>query len=78
MTWRFLAMAKKPISVPMVTQPIRLSAAHPMAESVSAKKRGSGSKKMSSAKADLLRRSSLNKQRSLLAGESKNVKARVR
>jgi hypothetical protein len=61
----------------MVTQPIRLSAAQPMAESTSGKKRQSRVNKMDPAKAELVRQKSLGKQRSLLSGAGKNVKNRT-
>jgi hypothetical protein len=70
-------MAKRSTSAPMVTQPIRLSAAQPMAENTSGKKRQSRVNKMDSAKAELVRQKSLGKQRSLLAGAGKNVKNRM-
>jgi hypothetical protein len=70
----FSSYGKRSASVPMVTPPVRTSAAQPMADSVPAKKPRPGSNTLNLAKANLVRRRSLNKQRSLLASSSKNVK----
>jgi hypothetical protein len=66
-------MAKKASTIPMVTQPVRLSDIHPMAEGVPAKRSTprSNNTNSNSAKHIRLRRSSLKKQRSLLASEGK-------
>jgi hypothetical protein len=64
-------MAKRAKSIPMVTQPVRSSDAHPMAEAVPAQRRRAGLNNVNPARNDRLRRDALKKQRALLAGDGK-------
>jgi hypothetical protein len=64
-------MAKRAKPIPMVTQPVRLSDTHPMAESAPAKRFTARSNNTNLAKNDHIRRGALKKQRAILASKAK-------